>query len=305
MKQMRNILLLTSLLMAGCAADETPGVETVIPPVEANIPLIIESATLSGDIHTRATTAVKSGSIGVFLAGQVGGYVVKQNYPYDYGTPAWIPGSKGAIYLGGADATIAAYHPYYDGYSSMGCKLVLASRLYEERFDVSFASGRVVNGTSGKKTISFAMTRAYARLKIVLKRENYPGDCKVSRLELHNLLPSTYLDLENGDYKDTEGQNAATVRLGSNVTVDTSGTTDWGDILLLPCNAPYGGNTKIILTVDDKTMTTLIPTASYTPKKGEYKSITLNIKGTELKATTVTTEDWPTAVDGGTYVPAP
>ena len=60
----------------------------------------------------------------------------------------------------------------------------------------------------------------------------------------------------------------------------------------------------IVITVDGKTMTTFIPVAGYQPKRGEYKTITITVKGTGINATSVTTEDWANT-DLGPVIPVP
>lgn len=306
MNQIKNTFLLASLLLAGCTADEISGTDNGIvpvPPVELTTPLEIESASLDAEITTRATTTLGSGnSIGVFLSGT--GYTDRNNCKYNYSAPNWVPHDNGhTIYLGGAAASVCAYHPWTSGYDNKTA-IPLTSQVYASGKDISFAGNRDLNGSSGSKSTSFIMTRAYARLQIKLtKSSDYPGTCAVSKLELQNLIQSASLNITsaNGSYSSTNGTTGTTVTTTKNVTPTTTGTV-WSDYLLIPCT-PYGGAMKIVLTVDGKPMTTTI--AGYTPVKGEYKSITLTIKGTGLGITSVTTTDWTTADDAGSFIPVP
>lgn len=307
MNQIKNTFLLASLLLAGCTADEISGTDNGIvpvPPVELTTPLEIESASLDAEITTRATTTLGSGNIiGVFLSGT--GYTDKKNCKYQWqSASSWTATDAGnTIYLGGAAANVCAYHPWTNGYNDKTA-IPLTSQVYASDKDISFAGNRVLNGSSSSKSTSFTMTRAYARLQIKLtKSADYPGTCAVSKLELQNLIKSASLNITstNGSYSSTTGTTGTTVTTTKNVTPTTTGTV-WSDYLLIPCT-PYDGAMKIVLTVDGKTMTATI--AGYTPVKGEYKSITLTIKGTGLGITSVTTTAWSTATDAGSFIPVP
>ena len=303
MKTILTFLILASLLLAGCAADETPGmVDPSTPPVEATVPLIVESAAVSAEVTTRAT--VSSGSIGIFLTGT--GYTAINNRQYNYGTPAWVPngGVANTIYLGGTTASVCAYHPYASTLNNSAA-IPLTSQVFDNASkDISFAVNRNVDGSSVNKSTSFAMTRAYAKVTFVFQRSNYPGTCQVQKVELKNLLPSATLNIGTGAYSTAAGVANSSVAQTKNVTVPATGTVAWGsDILLVPCTPALTGMT-IVITVDGKTMTTTIPTANYKPVKGEYKTITITVQGTGINTTSVTTADW---VNGnmGPFVPVP
>ena len=303
MKTILTFLIPASLLLAGCAADETPGmVDPSTPPVEATSPLIVESAAVSAEVTTRAT--VSSGSIGIFLTGT--GYTAINNRQYNYGTPAWVPngGVANAIYLGATTASVCAYHPYASTLNNSAA-IPLTSQVFDNASkDISFAVNRNVDGSSVNKSTSFAMTRAYAKVTFVFQRSNYPGTCQVQKVELKNLLLSATLNIGTGAYSTAAGVANSSVAQTKNVTVPATGTVAWGsDVLLVPCTPASTGMT-IVITVDGKTMTTTIPTANYKPVKGEYKTITITVQGTGINTTSVTTADW---VNGnmGPFVPVP
>lgn len=303
MKTIFTLLIPASLLLAGCTADETPGmVDPSIPPVEATVPLTVESATVNAEVTTRA--AVTSGSIGIFLTGT--GYTAINNRQYDYGTPAWTPngGVANTIYLGGATASVCAYHPWQASHNNSAA-IPLTSQLFDNASkDISFATARNVDGSSANKSTSFAMTRAYAKVTFVFQRSNYPGTCQVQKVELKNLLPSAMLNIGTGAYSTAAGMANSSVSQTKNVTVPATGTVAWGsDFLLVPCTPASTGMT-LVITVDGKTMTTTIPTASYKPTKGEYKTITITVQGTGINTTSVTTTDWANG-NLGPFVPVP
>nr|WP_302830074.1 fimbrillin family protein [uncultured Bacteroides sp.] len=303
MKTIFTLLIPASLLLAGCTADETPGmVDPAIPPVEATVPLTVESAAVNAEVTTRA--AVTSGSIGIFLTGT--GYTAINNRQYDYGTPAWTPngGVANTIYLGGTTASVCAYHPWQASLNNSAA-IPLTSQLFDNASkDISFATARNVDGSSANKSTSFAMTRAYAKVTFVFQRSNYPGTCQVQKVELKNLLPSAMLNIGTGAYSTAAGMANSSVSQTKNVTVPATGTVAWGsDFLLVPCTPASTGMT-LVITVDGKTMTTTIPTASYKPTKGEYKTITITVQGTGINTTSVTTTDWANG-NLGPFVPVP
>lgn len=295
--------LLAAALLAGCSGSEWP--EAGQPPhtAEANVPLGIEGVAVNAEVTvTRATTNVTTGSIGIFLSGSAtaagtqNGYAEITNRQYNYATPTWTPngGAGNTIYLGGTDAYVCAYHPWTNGLNNR-LAIPLTSQVYAAAKDISYAKNRTLNGASTACTTTFAMTRAYARIGFKFQRSNYPGTGTISKLVIKNLLPTANLNLTTGAYSTAAGTNAATLTVSKSVTLPASGTVNWADesYLLVPCT-PYNTGMTIVLTVDGKEMTTTVPTATYKPVAGEYKTLTLTIKGTGLNVGTVSTTDWVT-----------
>lgn len=312
MKQKTNrwTCLLVAVLFAGCSGSELPEGLQPAGSSEANIPLNVTVASLEAEVEsapgTRAVTNLGSGnSIGIFRD-NTNGYPVATNIRYNYGSPKWTPQTASeTIYLGLLPVNVCAYHPWSNGKTT---SISLTSGIYAAANDLSYAINQSVDGRTNKSTaLTFAMKRAYARLAFKLKRDNYPGTCAVSNLTVKNLLTSTTLNITNGTYAAASGTTAATLNRTRtvNVTTTVGASTDWGEeYLLVPCN-PAGTGMEITLTVDGKTMTTTVPTASYKPVAGEYKTITLTLKGTDLKASSVTTENWTNQNLSGEYIPLP
>lgn len=304
MKTLSILFIATLLLLPGCTSDEgavlpTPG----FPPVEDDVPLTVESASLEAEVTSRATPTLGAGSqIGVFLAGT--GYTAINNRQYNYGSPAWVPqgGAGNTIYLGGATAQVCAYHPFTSSLTNSAA-IPLTSQEYAAAKDISYAKNKAVDGTSSGKSVSFAMTRAYARIKFTVKRSNYSGKGDVTKLEVSNLLPSTTLNITSGAYAAAAGTTATTVSTTKTVTLATSAASDYADYLIVPCT-PAGAGMTVKLTVDGQPMTTTLATAAYTPKAGEWKTINISVQGTEINVTSVTVEDWKT-LSSSDIVPKP
>lgn len=297
---------LAALLLSGCSSDEStiPGSGRL--PVDATVPLVVESGTLDTETVTRAVTALPDGqSIGVFLAGT--DYMAVNNRQYTRTSGKWGPqgGVVNTIYLGGATAQVSAYHPWTTGLNNSGA-IPLTSQVFAADKDLSFDVNHDVDGSSANKSVTFAMTRAYARLGFKLQRSNYMGKGELQKLEIKNLLAGATLNITDGVYSTKDGTTAVSVTQSKNVVVptDESTTIDWGEYLMIPCT-PTGEGMVLTVTIDGKTMTTTVPKATYTPVKGEYKIITITVHGTAINATTVTTEDWPAAGSIGPVVPQP
>lgn len=313
MKQRIHIIacLLATAFLAGCSGSELPEGVQPVDPADATIPLNVQVESLDAEVDdapgTRAATTLTTGSIGIFRD-NTNDYTAVNNIRYNYGSPKWTPQTAGeTIYLGLQSTNVCAYYPWTNGYTNSAA-IPLTSAVYNANNDLSYATNRSVDGRTNKTVpVTFAMTRAYARVGFKLKRDNYPGTCLVTNLTVKYLLPSATLNITNGTYSAATGTNAVTLNVTKTVNVTTSvgASTDWPDnYLLVPCT-PYGTGMEITLTVDSKTMTTTIPTASYKPVAGEYKTITLTLKGTDLKAGTVTTENWESSNLSGEYIPLP
>lgn len=303
MKNIYTLLIPAFLLLAGCTADERSDMNPEVPLVMATVPLGIESASVNAEVATRATT-LNSGSIGVFLSGT--GYTSINNRKYNYAPSAWVPegGADNAIYLGAATASVCAYYPYGSGLGNSTAIPLTSQVLDSEGKDISFATGRNVDGSSGNKSTVFAMIRAYSKVTFLFQRSNYPGTCKVQKVELKNLLPSATLNIGTGVYSAATGVANSTVSQSKDITVPATGTVAWGsDILLVPCT-PASSGMVIVVTVDGKTMTTTVPTGSYKPVAGNYATITITLNGTGINTTSVTTTDWVNN-SLGPFVPAP
>lgn len=311
MKQKINKLtcLVAAVLLAGCSGSELP--EGLQPggPSEADIPLNVTVASLEAEVEsspvTRATTNLNTGSIGIFRD-NTNGYTAATNIRYNYASPTWTPQTATeTIYLGLLPVNVCAYHPWSAGKTTA---IALTSDVYAAANDLSYAINQSVDGRTNKTTaLTFAMKRAYARLAFKLKRDNYPGTCSVTNLTVKNLLPSTTLTITTGTYAANNGTASATLNRTRtvNVTTTVGSSSDWGEeYLLVPCT-PAGSGMEITLTVDGKTMTTTVPKTSYTPVAGQWKTITLTLKGTDLKASSVTTENWTNQDISGEYTPLP
>lgn len=305
-------------LLAGCTSGEPFSKETEIPgiPEGEYAPLSVESAVIEAEVTPSTRAALGSGSIGVFLTGT--GYTAKNNMKYNYATPAWSPQDvANTIYLGSANASVCAYYPY--AASSMILNgFTLTSQVYAAGKELSFATNQTVNGAktgSPNRNVAFALTRAYSRVNVIVKRHatNYPGTCQVTALKLKNILASTTLNISDGTQAATTSVVANEVSAASFSTTLAAANTLQKDFLAVPCtftsttvNSVGNCGLTIQLTVDGRTMTTGIPTTKLSKmEKGKQYTVTITINGTKLGITGV--EEAPgwvnTSIDAGDALP--
>lgn len=305
MKQFRNTFFMASLvIMAGCSSDDMnlTGGEPKTPLYELTTPLSIGSASLDEVVVTRGFSYLSEGdSIGLFLRGD--GYTDINNRLYKRGPQTWGPTTAAdTIYLGGGNTTITGYYPHSSTYNTVTTKnpsVALTTQPYNAKSDISFVKKESVNATTGNLLLQ--MSHIYSRLKIRVKHSSkYNGACVVTGMTLKQISWQDTFNFLTGEFSGKNGTGGCGPDPMS-ITVATNATKDYNDYLIIPC-IPQKNGLEITLTVDGKNMTTTVPTANYTPKKGEYKSITLNIEGKAINFS-VQTEDWPSPDNIGTFEP--
>lgn len=297
-----NALLLASLFLAGCSAEDTDRIHGGGSSMELNTPLTITSASLETEVLTRATETIASGSIGVFLE-QSDAYTAVDNNQYTYAGGQWV--STAPILLGGQSAMISAYYPYTAAYND-GKAIPVVSTVYDQGTDLSYAREQVKDGTINNRNIEFHMKRAYSRLKIRLRRTDYPGTCKVTKVVLRNILKSTTLNIAKADYAVKNASLTDEVSFERELTLgESSAYTDWTDYLLIPCTIVTGGGIIVEVTVDGQKMTRTINVVSGLLEAGKYSSVGLTLRGSGITVGQVTTEEWGPPTNLGDWTPLP
>lgn len=267
-----NVVLLT-VLAAGCGNDMNTG-----RPADAWVPVEITGAGITAGVETRATT-ITGGSIGVFRTGS--GYTEQyEKYTYDGG---WKPSaSANAIIVGGGDATVCAYYPYDDAATRTGTGFTLEAGGWSEQKDLCYATTGAATVSNKHPQVSFAMKRAYARIKLSITRtSNYEGDCNVRDVNIkdnNGFVTSCVLDISNsissGDV-NTGGGWTNSLDLG-NVGNGTANTAY--DVLIPP--QPINGGLTITLPIDGMNRSVTVPAGQFTDGKlaaGKQYTISLII----------------------------
>lgn len=233
--------VLAAFLATACGNGTEAGL-----PADAPVPVEIAGAGIDAGVQTRAT--ITGGSIGVFRTGA--GYPEQyERYTYNNG---WVP-SANTLYVGGADATVCAYYPYDDAAVHTGTAFILEAQGWSGPKDLSYAT---TGATVSNKVpvVSFAMKRAYARLKLSITRTaNYVGNCNVANVNIRHsgnncFLTRRTLDISNntssGDVNTgggwTNGLNLGNIAPGATNTAY--------DALVPP--QPVNGGLIITLPID-------------------------------------------------------
>lgn len=266
--------LLTAFLAAGCGNEMNTGL-----PADAAVPVEIAGAGITAGVQTRAS--ITAGSMGVFRTGT--GYPEQyEKYTYNNG---WQP-TANAIIVGGGDATVCAYYPYDDAAAHTGTGFVLEAQGWSELKDFSYATtGATVSNKA--PYVSFAMKRAYARLKLSITRKaNYVGNCNIANVNIrhsgnNSFLTRRVLDISNnatsGDVNAgggwTHGLNLGNIAPGV--------TNNAYDALVPP--QPVNGGLLITLPIDGVNRSVSIDAGYFTNRElGAGKQYTIRLTITDV-----------------------
>ena len=189
-----SIALLASLV-AGC----DNGADADLP-ADTLVPVKIADASISAEVQTRAT--ISSGSMGVFRT-SANGYTAQYNSQYTYNS-GWKPNTT--VYVGGANATLCAYYPYNAvTFTANSTTCTLTAQKYDAAKDLCYAKTGGAAVCNKTPNATFAMTRAYSRLKLSIKRHatNYVGNCNITNVNIKhstgtNFFVSRTLDISTG-----------------------------------------------------------------------------------------------------------
>nr|WP_302830073.1 fimbrillin family protein [uncultured Bacteroides sp.] len=272
-------MVLLASLVAGCDNGSDADL-----PADALVPVRIVDAGISAEVQTRAT--ISSGSMGVFRAA-ANGYTAQYNSQYTY-NGGWKPNTT--VYVGGANATLYAYYPYNAAtFTANSTTCTLTAQKYDATKDLCYASTGGSSVCNKTPNASFAMTRAYARLKLSITRHatNYVGNCNITDVNLKNSSGSNFfvsrtLDISSGANGGSATAGGWTYALNSgNIAANATNTAY--DVLVPP--QPVSGNLTITLTIDGVNRAINIPAAQFTSNNlavGRQYTIALTITDTAV-----------------------
>ena len=287
----RKQIMIACLLLAGCSA----GKDEAFFPYGEQVPVNIETFLNTDIIQTRAN--VSSGSIGVFL-GSANGYKPQYNVQYSY-SGGWK--ASAPVYVGVPNATLSAYYPYNAAtFSANSTTCTLTAQKYEAAKDLCYATTGGAAVCNKTPNATFAMTRAYVRLKLSIKRHatNYVGNCNITNVNIkhstgNNFFVSRTLDINTGTYGGSATTNGWTYALNTGNMAGNVTNTAY-DVLVPP--QPVSGGLTITLTIDGVNRAVTVPAAQFSSNltAGQQYTISLIITDVErvLSASTVTVNDW-------------
>ena len=288
----RKQIMIACLLLAGCGSGE----DEAFFPYGEQVPVTIETSLDADIIQTRAN--VSSGSIGVFL-GNVNGYKPQYNVQYSY-SGGWK--ASAPVYVGVPNATLHAYYPYnVVTFTANSTTCTLTAQKYDAAKDLCYAKTGGAAVCNKTPNATFAMTRAYARLKLSIKRHatNYvSGNCNITNVNIkhstgNNFFVSRTLDISTGTNGGSATANGWTYALNTgNIAANATNTAY--DVLVPP--QPVSGGLTITLTIDGVNRAVTVPAAQFSNNltAGKQYTISLIITDAEimLPASAVTTNDW-------------
>lgn len=273
------------LFLSACGGAEQ---EPAVPDSHELVPLAV-SAAVEGTVDTRATTTLTSGSIGIFCTAGYDAAIYDREYTYS--TNKWTAATP--IYLDGRTATLCAYHPRTSvTFTNNTSTATLLTQAYAAAKDMSYATTGGANVCNKTPAASFSMKRAYARLKITLKRHatNYIGTCKVASVTLNSPASCT-LNIQTGSYgANTTGANASYTLNATLAAGGSNGTTDF----LLPPQTVAAAGMTVTVNVDGVNRSVAI-LKNVTMAAGSWYGVTLTLTDAAITVGgTVTVGDWGT-----------
>ena len=266
---------LAAFLAAGCGNEMNTGL-----PADAAVPVEIAGAGITAGVQTRAS--ITAGSMGVFRTGT--GYPEQyEKYTYNNG---WQP-TANAIIVGGGDATVCAYYPYDDAAAHTGTGFVLEAQGWSELKDFSYAYTTEVSNKA--PYVSFAMKRAYARLKLSITRKaNYVGNCNIANVNIrhsgsNSFLTRRVLDISNNTASGDVNAGGGWTH-GLNLGNIAPGATNTAYDALVPPQ-PVNGGLIITLPIDGTNRSVTVPAASFSDNLSAGRQYTISLTITDVAVT--------------------
>lgn len=280
------------LLLSGCSAerdgDSFGG--------EREVPVSVTTSLDSDFLQSRAD--VSAGSIGVFLS-SAGGYKPQYNVEYSY-SGGWKAAAP--VYVGAPNATLHAYYPYSaSAFAANSTTCTLTAQKYDAAKELYYAkaSSSTINNKTPNAT--FAMTRAYSRLKLSIQRhatDYLSGNCNITNVNIkhssgNNFFVSRTLDISTGANGGSATAGGWTYALNTGNMAANATNTAY-DVLVPP--QPVSGGLTITLTIDGVNRAVTVPAAQFSNNlnAGQQYTISLIITDVEivLPASAVTVNDW-------------
>lgn len=298
----RKQLIMGLLLLAGCGSGE----DKDFFPDDAQVPVTIATSLDADIIQTRAN--VSTGSMGVFLS-NANGYKPQYNVQYTY-NGGWK--ASAPVYVGVPNATLHACYPYNAvTFTANSTTCTLTAQKYDAAKDLCYAKTGGAAVCNKTPNATFAMTRAYSRLKLSIKRHatNYVGNCNITNVNIKhstgtNFFVNRTLDISTGTNGGSATAGGWTYALNTGNMAANATNTAY-DVLVPP--QPVSGGLTITLTIDGVSRAITVPAAQFSNNliAGQQYTISLIITDAEivLPASAVTVNDWGSVSNQDTNAP--
>lgn len=302
----RTMVALVLLALCSCTAqEETAGGKT---PLRIGNASAERSAAATRTSATRASdTRLLNGdsdAIGLFIKAE-NGYQAVNNRKYSYAIPVWKTEGE-QLLLGSANATLAAYYPYW---AEQNSTVILTGCTYQadkEFYYLPFSAGYLTS------TVNLNLRRAYALIRFSLIRGTdepssgdaaYMGDGKVTAFSFTATLMSRgELDLFTGTITGNS-PSSQEMKDDTPCFLGTSLAPAQKDFLIVPCS--YSGDLTFKVTIDGKKMDGKVTDAALCGmggalKEGVMYEIKVVVRPTELAvAKVLAVNGWDTTEIGG------
>ncbi len=277
------IFFFFAFLLVSCGNQENAETDS------SSAPLTVSSVSMNAPL-TKATSAVSSGSLGVYCRGT--GYTTQNNVQYSYTGGTWLKASSDII-LHTVAATLRACYPY-DATYTIPSAIPLTSQLYTTTKDLCYSSA--VTASVDSPVAAFTgMNRAYSRVTFNMTHSTtYPGNCNITSLSIANagIKTNTTLDITSGTYASGI---AGTVTCNPGISSIASGSSATIDLLMVPVITAMTGNLALTFIVDGSTMLASLAVNTYgltTLNPGKQYVINLTVRESKLTVTEVNITDW-------------
>jgi hypothetical protein len=279
MKYKISIVLFLCLLLASCSSDNnivpepTPGVDTTaVNTVNMSVsPSVAPVLTKSGVVEQFTS----SSKIGMFITtGNLGNNYTSDtqnvNVPAAFDGTNWTLGRE--VKLSNDVAAVYAYYPY-NALNSNGSAIDVET---DSQTDYLYAAKAFVNASQPKA--SLLMKHAMSLVSLVIKKNDYKGDGKVSKVEIVGVQSVGKMDIASGVV--TRAGVSSTYTRSCDYTLNDNSLTK-NRIISLPLKVSETSGVSIKVTVDGRGFSYDVP-ATHIWNAGYESTYTLNLHDTSI-----------------------
>jgi hypothetical protein len=296
---------------SSCSQDD----KIVNPSPGLAADLRIETEITAAKTSLRSTKAALSGfPEGSALSLFVTGGTLGSNYPQgpynnvraEYKSGKWELAP--AVKLGDTPAAIFAFYPYSASYTNGTSKMNVYHTNQVDYMYGTNAEGQQ-NINRDNPNVRLRMKHALSLLRFKIKKMNYPGEGKLTRIEVANtggkwdLRSAAALNIASGElsYLDYQHSPAYIENVNGLYTItdkEPTGEKDFMDVMVLPvAKVNANGNILIRFFIDGAIYNYAVP-ANTSWKQGTRYVYNVTFNGTELVIDDIVITDWTEGAKG-------
>lgn len=298
----RYLYIASLCLLTAACSDDTP--QTSGPETDGLVALQLGSLSIENPVQTRTDIAIPAGSvigIGTAKTAADDGTTLFANQPYSLNKEQkWSPLSpENTVYLGSQAVNLYIYYPWIQpilgtdggtGFQIGKNVYQTQARPYSQRNDVCFAQIASVDA----QTVIPATTlnHIHTRWKFKIKRNNYPGEGKVSFITFSHVKQNYHFNPATQNWSEItiSGASSSSGEYINQILPTTGEAIEVADWLV-----PAYTNciSEISIRIDNHEYPLPAATLSKLPyTQGTCYEMTLVLNGKELALGTMTINDW-------------